>query len=71
MTDRHPPTDRRCQIYITYSEEMLRCENEGTHWEKWPGCYCTDALTHGCEGDFFSWECGGKHEMPEVVDVAA
>lgn len=61
----HPPANRRCQIYITASpgsENLDRCRNEGTHWEKWPGCYCTDPMTHGCEGDFYSWECDSKHD---------
>lgn len=60
----HPPVDRRCQIYLQpnpVSRDLQRCVNPGTHWEKWPGCYCTDASTHGCEGDFFSWECDGEH----------
>lgn len=61
----HPPADRRCQIYLSNDADhnLDRCKNDGTHWESWPGCYCTDAATHGCEGDFFSWECNGPHDL--------
>jgi hypothetical protein len=68
----HPPADRRCQIYVQgtpESRDLLRCINTGTHWEKWPGCYCTDTLTHGCDGDFYSWECAGPH-LPMFQEAA-
>lgn len=65
----HPPADRTCQTYINdfSSRNMSRCVNEGTHWVKWPGCYCTDQVGHGCDGDFYSWECDGGHEMKEGI----
>lgn len=69
----HPPADRRCQIYISptnqTSRDMSQCINPGTHWEKWPGCYCYDPLAHGCDSDFFSWECDGPH-LPMFKEAA-
>lgn len=68
MNRLHPPTDRRCQIYITgkqtdeaHSRALDRCQNEGSHWEKWGGCLCGDPDSDVCEGDFWSWECDGEH----------
>lgn len=70
MSGMHPPASLRCQIYFTVapeSPELGRCENQGTHWEKWPGCGCVPCDPDVCEGDFFSWECDGEHEVPVSV----
>ncbi len=64
--DKHPPADRRCQIYVGYPESY-RCVNEGNHWEKWGGCQCGDPDPDICESDFFSWECDGSHVLPAVA----
>lgn len=60
--DRHPPADRRCQIYIrtplNTPNTMQRCVNPGTRWVKWGGCACGDS-TEVCEAEFYSWECDG------------
>lgn len=67
----HPPTNRRCQIYVVAegeSSHLPRCTNEGTHWEKWGGCDCID--TDVCEGDYFSWECDGDHAIEAEVACA-
>lgn len=67
----HPPVDQRCQIYVPVvlgERELVRCQNEGTHWEKWPGCGCKNDDPDVCEGDFFSWECDGQHvPVPKVM----
>lgn len=68
--DKHPPADTRCQIY-TGQPELLRCLNEGTHWEQWGGCHCADTDPEVCEADYFSWECDGNHVIAEVLDAAA
>ena len=60
--DRHPPADRRCQIYVT-GPELSRCRNEGDHWVKWNGCECGEPDPDICEDDFFSWECAGEHAV--------
>lgn len=69
----HPPANRRCQIYYKAQgatmEELVRCRNEGTHWEKWPGCGCADTDPDVCCGDFFSWECDNIHN-PDVAPEA-
>lgn len=68
MINKHPPANRRCQIYMG-GPELNRCENTGTHWEKWGGCGCTppDIDPEVCEGDYYSWECDGVHAIPEAV----
>jgi hypothetical protein len=69
MSDRHPPADRRCQIYVSaQNSELLRCVNPGTRWVKWGGCNCTDS-DDVCEAEFESWECDGDHTV-RVTDVA-
>lgn len=70
MTDRHPPVNRRCQIYVG-SPELLRCRNEGTHWEQWGGCGCEEQDAEVCEADYFSWECDGAHDIAEVLSESA
>lgn len=70
VVDKHPPADTRCQIYIG-SAELFRCQNEGTHWEKWGGCSCTKSDPDVCEADYFSWECDGEHDIAEVLNGAA
>lgn len=70
VVDRHPPVDRRCQIYIG-EPELFRCRNEGTHWEKWGGCDCLEPDGEVCEEDFYSWECGGDHDISEVLSESA
>lgn len=62
MSDRHPPVDPRCQIYVTAgsSNDLARCVNPGTQWVKWGGCDCTDT-EDVCEAEFESWECDGDH----------
>lgn len=66
----HPPADRRCQIYTTalsVDDSLNRCRNQGTHWEKWGGCDCSEPDEEVCEGDFYSWECDGGHDAPEAA----
>ena len=77
----HPPADRRCQIYVTVDpvaayhaavgSELFRCVNEGTHWERWSGCGCDTKDDAVCEDEFFSWECSGEHDVPEVLNASA
>lgn len=74
MNPMHPPTDRRCQIYIGStieanfdSRELLRCTNVGTHWEKWGGRHCPIPDSEVCEGDYHSWECTGGHTAVTAV----
>lgn len=62
--DRHPPADRRCQIYVSpdeLSRELSRCINTGTHWEEWGGCCCATECRSECDDVFYSWECDGQH----------
>lgn len=64
----HPPANRRCQVYIPKDADgrsLDRCVNEGTHWELWPGCVCPDPDEDVCMDDFYTWECGGPHRLPE------
>jgi hypothetical protein len=74
MTDhKHPPTDKRCQIYITAapgSRDVLRCSRDGDHWVKWGGCGCDPQEVGLCEDDFFSWECDGNHLLEGVQHAA-
>lgn len=65
--DKHPPADRRCQIYGG-TAALMRCQNPGTHWERWMGCGCDPEDPDICESDFFSWECDGEHDIPGVPD---
>lgn len=71
-SDRHPPADLRCQIYVTSGVPdmgLSRCGNEGTHWERWTGCGCADPDSEVCEDDFYSWECGSAHD-PQIGEAA-
>lgn len=61
-----PPADRRCQIYIGHPE-LLRCRNDGDHWEKWGGCSCDEKDESVCIADYFSWECAGEHDIPKAA----
>ena len=64
--NRHPPADRRCQIYIGHPGP-LRCHNEGTHWERWGGCGCKEEADIGCLAEYYSWECAGEHDIAEAA----
>ena len=69
----HPPANVRCQIYSTGqggAPDLLRCTKQGTHWEKWCGCGCTDRDPDVCEGDYFSWECDGDHAVEKETACA-
>lgn len=76
MSDMHPPANRRCQIYLTAgatyaTDDLRRCVNEGTHWEKWGGCNCGSSATAFCEGDFYTWECDGTHIAENTATAEA
>jgi hypothetical protein len=66
--DRHPPADKRCQIYVG-DRDLLRCQNAGIAWQKWGGCNCATPDSELCEADYFSWECNGDHLITVVTDV--
>lgn len=68
---KHPPADRRCQIYVeVFGHRLLRCANPGTHWVTWGGCSCAPRDPELCEDEYESWECDGQHG-PEAEEVAA
>lgn len=69
---RHPPANRRCQIYLGNGDigpNLHRCTNIGTHWEKWSGCDCCEKDSDDCEDDFYTWECDGPH-VSELNEAA-
>lgn len=62
----HPPANRRCQVYVAEAPDkrnLLRCVNDGTHWEKWPGCNCPEPDEDMCSEDLITWECDGEHRI--------
>ena len=65
MTERHPPADRRCQIYVQVTREPLgglnRCSNMGTHWVRWAYPTHTDPDSDLDEEDLWTWECDAAH----------
>lgn len=69
----HPPVSRRCQIYLPEvpgGRDLARCINEGTHWEKWPGCNCKDPDEDMCTDDLLTWECDGQHQVSREGEAA-
>jgi hypothetical protein len=70
VVNAHPPADRRCQLYSGSGlggQNLLRCINEGTHYERWNGCACSDPDDEMCIEDFLTWECDGPHDPGNEV----